>query len=546
MAAQIEVEGFGLSIDKRRHLSSFRMASLENSLQHVNSLASSSTEYASIKSSIHSTHTSTQSAPANGTPSTSISGDADSNSVEALSQDKVTADPVLTRPKSVLDSQQDKPLHGEANHSSESTLEVNELIGTSTLPPSYYRCEHGETCTKCARDDIQRIKKRMLDGSHVIKYLEKLERTIERLHEQLKSPDDAKEKEQSLEETTTDLILGISRKKKRAYANRNSDVDDEDEDIQIPGSSKKSKKHILTVYRLYGRTQETNIGGAMFREIALPSSFELEINSLPIIKILRKIIDYYPQYSLEAESVTLPSPYRLLFHFRKELMACCKAQDTDEETRQHVELLLDFMRNENDSISQGLDILEAETEEPEDKIVSFNNCWLLFPPGTIVYSSQDGDLQAYMVESLEGMEQLALPNGRLYYEPLALQCWSIDYDGTHFGRKFTTLSVLSFHGSKKVKNLEVRAANYLRKEENNQIRKKLINRGKRFWAFEGAHHQEYLGNAWLKAIGDVCLSSCARHEVRAESSGRAYGQVSIILAQSTDHYLKLLPRSMFR
>ena len=185
-----------------------------------------------------------------------------------------------------------------------------------------------------------------------------------------------------------------------------------------------------------------------YDKVHLPPSFELEINSHQIVKVLKEVVDYYPQYSLEAESITLPDPYRLLFHHRKKLVDHLHGPSTNDETRQHLALLLDYMCNDMEKISQNLDSLEAQSEARDEKIICFSNCWLLFPPGSTVYSTQNGHLQAYVVEALSVMQRTVLPSGRLYSESLELKCWSIDYHGTHFGRKYTTLNVFEYHGSR--------------------------------------------------------------------------------------------------
>ena len=136
-------------------------------------------------------------------------------------------------------------------------------------------------------------------------------------------------------------------------------------------------------------------------------------------------------------TLAMHDPLMLLFHNRTTLNRFLErggfVSDSDEvkQARAHAKLVLDFMRKELDE-SKVLD--DIESSQPSG-VIDFPNIWLLYPPGTTVYSKENGEYEAFVVDSVRGVNKsLRHKSGQHTYSRLELTCWSINYDGEIFGR----------------------------------------------------------------------------------------------------------------
>ncbi|KAF2494688.1 hypothetical protein BU16DRAFT_45496 [Lophium mytilinum] len=267
-----------------------------------------------------------------------------------------------------------------------------------------------------------------------------------------------------------------------------------DDDENGKGKNAADQKHILTVTRNIEKNNQKT----------------LEIRSRLVIQFLRKAVKYYPGQALGGSMVSFMDPFMLLFHYRKSILEELATLELESETKTHLEHVLDFMRTECPEVSQELDALE---EDEDRKVISFANSWLIFRPGTIVFSTQEsedkdegekakvvvsspeGEKRAYMVEELAGCEVEKLPSGREIRTSLKLRCWSIDFDGYRFGRTYTELYVRPFNGAREIAELEVVPEKY-----HDPIRDKLIERGHSFWNLKDKSKifRLYTGRAWSK------------------------------------------------
>jgi hypothetical protein len=270
-------------------------------------------------------------------------------------------------------------------------------------------------------------------------------------------------------------------------------VADEDENTKKKNAA--DQKHILTVTRNVEKNNQKT----------------LEIRSRLVIKFLRKVVTYYPGQALGGSMVAFIDPFMLLFHYRRALVEELADPELDPEARLHLDHLLEFLKTECPEVTQELDALE---EDEDRSVISFANSWLLFRPGTIVYSTQEsedkdegekakvvvsspeGEKRAYMVEELAGCEVEKLPSGREIRTSLKLRVWSIDYDGYRFGRTYTELYVRPYNGSREIDQLEVVPEKY----SNPEVRDLLIARGRSFWNLKEKDKifRLYTGKAWSK------------------------------------------------
>jgi hypothetical protein len=324
--------------------------------------------------------------------------------------------------------------------------------------------------------------------------LEKKEDSTEDSDEKPANPESSENAEKQDGETGSRKLVVKRLKKETSTSSAVADKDDTSEETG-KGKTATDKKHILTVTR----------------DVEKNNQKTLEIRSPQVIKFLRKVVKYYPGQALGGSMVSFVDPFMLLFHYRKTIVDELKDLELDPETKSHLEHILEFMRTECPDVSHELDSLE---EVEERRVISFANSWLLFAPGTIVYSTQEseekdenektkvvvsspeGEKRAYMVEELSGCEVEKLPSGREIRTSLKLRCWSMDYDGYRFGRTYTDLYIRPFNGSREIEQLEVVPEKYA----DSAIKDKLIERGRSFWQLKEKDmiFRLYTGRAWSK------------------------------------------------
>ena len=108
---------------------------------------------------------------------------------------------------------------------------------------------------------------------------------------------------------------------------------------------------------------------------------------------------------------------------------------------------------------------------------------MLYLPGATIYTIEDGDLRAYVLLEMTGMEPRSFDS----YDPLRMRAWSVGHNGQHIARQYHDLIVPQFSGQREIKSMEYIPAGYLPNEI--KERKKLIARGKLWWTYSsGFHH----------------------------------------------------------
>lgn len=150
------------------------------------------------------------------------------------------------------------------------------------------------------------------------------------------------------------------------------------------------------------------------------------------------------------------------------------------------------------SESKVLDEIESATPSG---LIEFPNIWMLYPPGTTIYSKWNGEYEAFIVDSVRGVRKsMRHKSGQHTYSRLELTCWSIDYDGEIFGRVWSTHEIFPFKGSKEISSLQVVPEKFLPDAEN--VKSSLTTRGKEFWALQGQNYREYHGEIWSQHMSE--------------------------------------------
>ena len=244
-------------------------------------------------------------------------------------------------------------------------------------------------------------------------------------------------------------------------------------------------KHTLTVVRVF------DTGYRFWKK-------KLEIVSPILIDSLAHVSNYGTDVERVDGGLHLYEPFMVLFHNRQQLRIL--AEDTSNSTpaKEPAKLILDFMQHEFADIGQKLD--DVESANPSGSI-TFPDIWMLYPPGTIVYSIENGEREAFVVDSIRGVQKRR-PSfvGRSSHTRLDITCWSINYDGEIYGRVWSTHCILPFHGTKDISALELVPEKYLPEAES--VKSALLARGEQFWSLQGQKYLEYTGEMYTQQASD--------------------------------------------
>ena len=221
-------------------------------------------------------------------------------------------------------------------------------------------------------------------------------------------------------------IVEIKRFKKLNYRYGSAELYDDSETIEAIRARESAARgggYVLNVYREYDWE-----GNAL--------NSKLEICSTPLLELIRDLIDYYPGPEFDllrwedtvGDTVTFSEPYMMLFTHRSEMNDSLQRTDIPEETKNHVRLLLQFLREEMPTTSAKLDEIEAGT----CKRITFQDLWLLYVPNTPVYISVNGEDRQMVVYSRNVPEK----NLKGQWGVLSLYCWSSKYEGERLRRDF--------------------------------------------------------------------------------------------------------------
>ena len=112
---------------------------------------------------------------------------------------------------------------------------------------------------------------------------------------------------------------------------------------------------------------------------------------------------------------------------------------------------------------------------------------MLFQPGSLVVSESAGPQSFY---ELVDAEYITTQAGCKF---LQLECDVIEWSGSEFGRYTQNLAIPDFKGVEKITNLSSFPLSFHKDKEN--IKKVLLQRGKKFESLAGHHFRQYSGTA---------------------------------------------------
>ncbi|KAL8997627.1 MAG: hypothetical protein Q9169_003175 [Polycauliona sp. 2 TL-2023] len=252
-----------------------------------------------------------------------------------------------------------------------------------------------------------------------------------------------------------------------------------------------SKEHLLSVFREYDRKKN------YWRRT-------VEIWSPPFIELLRLLAYSNVDLPASEDMLRLKEPLMPLFHVRTKLVEWLESAEADSQNQEHVQaqehtkLILTFFENEYQDVVK---IQNLVGTGDSSTVITYEHAWLLYAPGTVVFSKENGEYEAFVVESVRGCQRHQPSyNSRFTHSTLQITCWSIDYDGEIFGRVWSTHYVAPFEGSKEIGTLDLIPEGFIL--DGKSVKASLVERGSQFWALQGQCFREYTGEVWSSRMNE--------------------------------------------
>ncbi|KAL8918837.1 MAG: hypothetical protein Q9208_007094 [Pyrenodesmia sp. 3 TL-2023] len=261
-----------------------------------------------------------------------------------------------------------------------------------------------------------------------------------------------------------------------------------------------SNEYVLSVFREFDRKKN------YWRRV-------IEIRSPPFIELLREIAHSNIDLPAPDDMLRLKEPFMPLFHNRTKLienLPTCTSHSEDYPTAQvkaHTKLILDFMGNECQDVGKVQKSLE---EGGSSALIHYEHAWLLYAPGSVVFSKENGEYEAFVVETVRGCQKhQPCQNSRFSHSTMEIICWSINYDGEIFGRVWSTHYIAPFEGLKEVASMELVPEAFIANKD--AVKASLIDRGQKFWALQGQCFREYVGEVWSSHMNEDAIRVMVDH-----------------------------------
>ncbi|KAK7430100.1 hypothetical protein QQZ08_003284 [Neonectria magnoliae] len=206
------------------------------------------------------------------------------------------------------------------------------------------------------------------------------------------------------------------------------------------------------------------------------------IHSEHLINALKAVVSYYPYINLDGKTVTINSPYRVLYHHRHQLAEYRHKQPAthDDEyastTTKHIDALLGFLDNDlGEQIRR-----EEALQSLRIPMATFEYFWLLLKPGEVIYAKRYDIWTPYVISSVRVNQHAYSP-----YDVYKVNCWMIETNGTKVNRFMYTFNVSPWLGEQAIDSLSIIPAAFwpenLDAQNGLTMKEKCIQQGKLYW-----------------------------------------------------------------
>lgn len=150
-----------------------------------------------------------------------------------------------------------------------------------------------------------------------------------------------------------------------------------------------------------------------------------------------KVVKNYDNISFETNEVIISEPYECIYHNRRQLAKYAAESTTDEATRTDLNVLLTDLAKEQETAREDAKSLG------EKGMTKFELLWTLFFPGCLVFATPIlGQPQVFMVNQVSFDKN-----------DCSFWAYSMDYNGSEFGRLEVQFHIDHFKGTKSISSL---------------------------------------------------------------------------------------------
>ena len=268
----------------------------------------------------------------------------------------------------------------------------------------------------------------------------------------------------------------------------------------------------------------------------------VDLRSRPLKDALQHVLEDVKGLSLVQETPSLDP--NMLFLFLEEIrtyMSQLKSAGKKEKKKkarkaavlkaQHLKVLVKYLHEEFAKTEKALSPLL------DNDMITFDLLWALYKPNTIVYTSTYNDNEqprAFKVE--HATLNKSFMNGTWY----SVEGQYLDYSGARFGMGTMHADVSSFKGSRKITSLSCYPIMYHKNVE--ELKTKLIERGRMFVAFKGMNYRYHQGMAYMKKKRSVLKINVAGRVMIDPQIHRRINpnyQVSTVKPREDEEYFSL-------
>ncbi|KAI1371468.1 hypothetical protein F4677DRAFT_457170 [Hypoxylon crocopeplum] len=228
----------------------------------------------------------------------------------------------------------------------------------------------------------------------------------------------------------------------------------------------------------------------------------VDIKSKQLREALQDVIGSVKGVSLVEETPKLdPKVLFLYLEDMREYMNNLKELEPEGDTRKErkkVQKWIDEKRRHLRILIKYLDTDHAETKKSlypmlENGLITFDLLWALWKPNTLAYTTTYGSVDEPRIFKVEVAEKhYSIVRGEFYY----IEGKYFEYDGKQFGFGSMSEEIPEFRGARKITSLGCYPLKYHKNEA--QLRKDLIERGKKFVGLGGVHYKSHQGMAYHK------------------------------------------------
>lgn len=213
----------------------------------------------------------------------------------------------------------------------------------------------------------------------------------------------------------------------------------------------------------------------------------VEIASPAFFDLLKEVSGHnISELALHEGVLYLMEPLIVLFLNRKQLTDYVDNTNKSTQAQEHAKFILNFLKSDFSETSKVLDNFESVTPP---NLVNYKDLWMLYRPGTTVYSRANGEWEAFVIDSLDGMQvRRPSPDNCHVLTRLDIRAWSMNFDGEVYGRVWSLHCIAPFHGVRDISSLLLVPEKFL--FNGNAIRESLLSRGKKFRTLQVKHCQE--------------------------------------------------------